>query len=83
MNVVNYSKCFSKIPEHVSSDLTHELRSRSNMNLPEVFGSNKIKATFINDGVKAWNLTPQSVKMCKSLISAKKAIKTYAKTLPI
>ena len=83
VNVENYSKCFSKIPVHVSSDITRESRSRSNMNLPEVFGSNKIKTTFINDGIKAWNQTPQTVKMCNSLVSAKKAVKTFVKTLPI
>ena len=83
MNIDNYSKCFSKIPEHVSTDITRESRSRSNINLPDVFGSNNIKNTFINDGVKAWNKTPQSVKMSKSLVSAKKAVKTFVKSLPI
>ena len=53
VNLENYSKCFSKILEHVSSDITRESRSRYNMNLPEVFGSSKIKTTFINDGIKA------------------------------
>ena len=38
---------------------------------------------FINDATKAWNMIPDDIKMCKSLWSAKKAIKNFAKTLPI
>ena len=83
MNVQNYSNCFSKFPVPVTPDITRESRSRTNMNLPEVFGSNKLKGTFINDGIKAWNLTPQSVKVCKSILAAKKASKSFVKSLPI
>ena len=39
--------------------------------------------TFINDATKAWNMIPDEIKMCKSLWSAKKAIKNFVKTLPI
>ena len=37
----------------------------------------------INDGVIAWNLTPDTIKGCKSLYSEKKESKKFVKTLPI
>ena len=40
------------------------------------------KRTFINDGIKAWNMAPNDVKKCVTFESAKKAIKTFVKTLP-
>ena len=40
------------------------------------------KRTFLNDAAHIWNVTPDSIKVAKSLYSAKKAIKTFVKTLP-
>ena len=39
--------------------------------------------SFINDSTRAWNQAPNAIKVCKSLLSAKKAIKSYIKTLPV
>ena len=83
MNIEKYSKCFSKLPINAPSEVTRESRARSNLTLPEMYGSNNLKSSFINDGVKAWKKSPQSVKLCKSLVSAKKAVKSFVKTLPI
>ena len=42
-----------------------------------------LQATYINDGSKLWNISPNEVTKSLSLWSAKKAIKTFVKTLPI
>ena len=44
--------------------------------------SEKSTCTFINDATRAWNKAPTTIKNCKSLFSAKKAIKSYVMTLP-
>ena len=40
------------------------------------------KKTFMNDAAHIWNVTPDSIKVSKSIYSAKKAIKLFVKTLP-
>ena len=39
--------------------------------------------TFINDAARVWNNAPQAIKDCKSIGTAKKAIRQYIVTLPI
>ena len=39
--------------------------------------------TFLNDAIKLWNLASNDIKNCETLYAAKKAIKSFAKTLPI
>ena len=39
--------------------------------------------TFINDAARVWNNAPQAIKDCKSIDTAKKAIRQYIVTLPI
>ena len=39
--------------------------------------------TFLNDATNAWNLVPETIKSCKTMWSAKKAIKQFVKTLPL
>ena len=39
--------------------------------------------TLINDATRAWNLIPESLKHCNSILAAKKAIREFARTLPI
>ena len=51
--------------------------------LTEIRGSDALKSTFINDGIKAWNLAPDAIKNCNSLFSAKKEIKKFVMTLPV
>ena len=50
------------------------MRSISNEMLPVTVKSftELSKSTFINDGIKAWNLAPVSIKECKMFASAKK-----------
>ena len=50
---------------------------------PELGKSNPTQSTFINDGIKAWNKAPISIKQCKSFYSAKKEIRKFVSTLPI
>ena len=45
-------------------------------------GSDNLKSTYKNDGIKAWNSAPDSVKNCKSLFTAKKLIRAFALSLP-
>ena len=45
-------------------------------------GSDNLKATFKNDGITVWNNTPENVKRCKSILTAKKYIKDFVNTLP-
>ena len=67
-----------KIPEDSMGS-----RSKTNGIINECFGSEKLKSTFINDGIKAWNLAPESIKGCKNLISAKKEIRVFVSSLPV
>ena len=57
-------------------------RSISGGKLMEEGFSEKSTCTFINDATRAWNKAPTTIKNCKSLFSAKKAIKSYVMTLP-
>ena len=57
-------------------------RSISGSKLMEEGFSEKSTCTFIIDATRAWNKAPTSIKNCKSLFSAKKAIKSYVMTLP-
>ena len=41
------------------------------------------QATYISDGSKLWNVAADEVTKSSSLCSAKKAIKTFVRTLPI
>ena len=45
--------------------------------------SDLMKSCFKNDALKLWNNCPDSITKCTSLYSAKKAIKSYTKSLPI
>ena len=41
------------------------------------------KATFMNDAARLWNKAPESIRNAKTMLAAKKAIKTFCKTLPV
>ena len=45
--------------------------------------SNLTQRTFINDGIKAWNLAPQGIKESQTLEKAKSEIKKLIKLIPI
>ena len=59
------------------------MRSISNEMLPVQSFSELSKNTFINDGIKAWNLAPAKIKDCLTYASAKNEIKKFVKTIPI
>ena len=60
-----------------------QTRLGSSLNSVESRSSVMSSKTFINDGIKLWNRAPESIKNCITLAAAKKAIKTYSKTLPV
>ena len=79
INLEHYPiKLESRTPENKMGS-----RSKTSGNLKECYGSEKLRSTFINDGIKAWNLTPESVKGCKTISSAKKVIRIFVNSLPI
>ena len=59
------------------------MRSITNEMLPVKSFSELSKNTFINDGIKAWNLAPMSIKNCRTYVSAKNEIKKFVKIIPI
>ena len=58
-------------------------RSLGSTQIQEYGRTYKTQKTCINDATKIWNQSPLEIKNCASLYSAKRAIKVYAKTLPI
>ena len=62
---------------------TATTRSVGSSILQEFGKTNITQKTCINDATKIWNQAPQTIKQCVSLYSARKAIKTYVKMLPI
>ena len=79
-NVPNYSVNVSR---REANESTRDTRSITTGRLIEQGISEKSKATFINDATRAWNRAPEEIKTCKSLYSAKKAIKKFITTLPV
>ena len=72
-----------KIHRQTTNVSSMEFRSRENGSIKELYGSDTLRSTFINDAIKVWNLTPVSIKKCKSLFSVKREIKKFVSTLPI
>ena len=58
-------------------------RATANGDMIEFGKSDLVKSSFLSDASKAWNKTPMEIKECNTLWSAKKAIKTFVKQLPI
>ena len=58
-------------------------RSKTNGELKISGKTNGTQATFINDSKVKWNIAPLNVTSCPSLYSAKKAIKSWVKNLPL
>ena len=58
-------------------------RSANTTTLVECGKSDISQKTFINNAVLVWNLAPITITKCISLNAAKKAIKSFVKTLPI
>ena len=68
MKLRNYPVNFNKA---IINNIRIGLRSGATGKLNEVSGFDKLKASYVNDGAKAWNHTPLVIKNCKSLYSAK------------
>ena len=51
--------------------------------LNEAYGGKILTSTFVNDAAKLWNNAPESIKLSKTVYSAKKNIKSYTASLPI
>jgi hypothetical protein len=59
------------------------LRKKSVRIWKESTSRRQAKECFIYDAAKLWNSPPKEIKMSTSLTMAKKALKSYSKTLPI
>ena len=58
-------------------------RATTNGDFVEFGKTDLVKATFLSDASKAWNRMPHLIKECTTIWSAKKAIKSFVKQLPI
>ena len=58
-------------------------RSVTNGDLKEFGKSNIVQSTFISDASRVWNICPDEIKNSDTFWKAKKAIKSFVKTLPI
>ena len=79
-NCEKYPTKLSKIEADEGRSTT---RAVTKGKLIEIGVSNVARNTFYNDGVKAWNKIPDNIKICKTIWSAKKAITSFVKTLPL
>ena len=78
-NCINYPTKIKKMEANEDRSTTRAVTSGK---LVESGTSQHAKSTFYNDSVKAWNRALDNIKSCKSIWSAKKAIKSFVKTLP-
>ena len=79
MNVVNYPL---KFKNSNSNDSAMVSRSKAEGKLLIQHGSDNLRSTLKNDGIKILNCTPDLIKNCKNLISAKKHIRLFVNSLP-
>ena len=79
INLENYPL---KIARQSPSISTIHVRSRDNEPITEMFGSDNLKSTYINDAIKAWNVALTAVKNCKLLFSAQKEIRKFVTSIP-
>ena len=79
-NIPNYPLKVSKQGVNVVGVAT---RADYANRLREVGKSDLVQRTCISDAIRVWNRAPEKIKNSKSLYTAKKEIKTFAKTLPI
>ena len=75
-NLANY-------PTKIQNEVRTTTRAVTSGRLIKVGVSSCAKSSFHNDGVKAWNNAPESIKSCKSIWAAKKAINFFVKCLPV
>jgi hypothetical protein len=72
-----------KFTFQVTKEGGRETRGDRSGKAVETGRTSKAKATFMNDTVRVWNTAPESIQNAKTMMAAKKAIKTFCKTLPV
>lgn len=80
VNIQNYPTSLIKTKE-ISS--MREVRGGTRRQFEETARLKVSKMSFVYDAAKLWNNAPQTIKECKTLLSAKREIKNYCRTLPI
>ena len=78
-NIENYQL---KIEKRQLNPEQPKTRSFENDQLTENGFSSVSSRTFKNDAIRVWNKTPNNIKQCDSLYSAKKCIKNFVCMLP-
>ena len=58
-------------------------RAKAQGKLIEKGVTNLVKESFLNDGVRLWNLAPGSITKSSSIYGVKRAIKEFVTSLPI
>ena len=79
-NVENYP---TKWALKTTAEDERSTRATSANKIPEVAKSKATQSAYNNDAKKLWNMAPKSIKESTSIHMAKKAIKTFVKSLPI
>ena len=79
VNVENYPVKINLVSR---SDAVAHTRAVANGQITEDFCTTASQKTFLNDAKHIWNKVPNVIKECKTLLSAKKAIKCFVTTLP-
>ena len=80
---MNQQNCPLKITRASINESERNTRSITAWKLIEKGKTELLQSTYINDGSKFWNMSPNEVTKSPSLWSAKKAIKAFVKTLPM
>ena len=70
-------------PFNQSSQNSHQLRPKPNGTFCDTARLQISQSSFNIDAARAWNNAPSKVKGALTLTEAKKAIKTFCKSLPI
>ena len=80
---INNDGCPLKLTNQVCDNQLRQMRTRNDTALVQNGVTEIRQATFLNDGIRLWNLAPAELKTCKSLFTVKKQIKAFAKLLPV
>ena len=81
--VVNTDNNPLKFTHQSPAENGRETRAVSNKKLVQTKGSTLTNDSFIYDATRLWNMAPESIKMSKSLLSAKAEIKKFCVSLPL
>ena len=80
---INHIKDYPTKWEHKITAEDERLTRAGTLNkIPETAKSKMTQSCFNNDAKKLWNKAPMSFKQCTTIQIAKKAIKSFVKSLP-